>query len=440
VKPTAARITALNVLRAIRSGDLADRAFAHSVDQLEVRERPWLHELVYGTLRLRGRLDFILEQFVKRGTASLEPDVLDILRLGTYQLLEMNSVPAYAAVSQSVELAKLMHQRAVSGLVNGVLQSIRRAQAQLQPQQLNSIDALTDWGSHPRWLVERWAARFGIAATARLVDANNQRPELCVRSMGIDADGAIAVAATAGITLQPVSIVPGALKVVQGSVQELLANAPVIVQDPAAGLVVQYVSVGGGVVADLCAAPGGKAIGMADQVRGHGIVIASDAAATRLQRALDNVRRLARWPSPTVPLPLRFLVADARQPAIKSADVVLLDAPCTGTGTLRRHPDGKWRITSDDLRTLTQLQSDMLDAATSIVRVGGVLVYATCSLEPEENQEQVSAFLDRHPNFLRRPPADWHAPELIDEVGNLVVLPHELGFDGAFAARLERVA
>jgi len=171
-------------------------------------------------------------------------------------------------------------------------------------------------------------------------------------------------------------------------------------------------------------------------VRGHGIVIASDAAATRLQRALDNVRRLARWPSPTVPLPLRFLVADARQPAIKSADVVLLDAPCTGTGTLRRHPDGKWRITSDDLRTLTQLQSDMLDAATSIVRVGGVLVYATCSLEPEENERVVGPFLAAQPEFRRDPPAEFPLP--LESDGTLRCLPHRHGTDGFTAVRLRR--
>ena len=439
MKPTASRTSALSILRAIRSGELADRAFARSVEQLPARDRPWLHELLYGTLRLRGRLDFILDRFVKRGVASLDADVLDILRLGAYQLLEMNSVPAYAAVSQSVELGKSLRNRGATGLVNGVLQSLRRAMP-IEAPPLETNETLSTWGSHPDWLVERWIDRFGFEAAARLIDANNQRPEIYVRAIGIGAQEAQSRAAELNSTLTPVPIESRILRVEQGSVVDLIQQLPLIVQDPAAALVVDYAGARGGIVADVCAAPGGKAIGLADAVRGTGMVVASDVAAARLGRAIDNTRRLSHSPTPPVPLSLQFVVADARLPAVKSADMVLLDAPCTGTGTFRRHPDGKWRITSDDLRALVQLQSDMLDAASEIVALGGILVYSTCSLEPEENQEQVSAFLDRHPNFLRRPPSEWHAPELIDDVGNLVVLPQDHGFDGAFAARLERVA
>ena len=439
LKPTASRKTALQILRAIRSGELADRAFARSVEQLPARERPWLHELLYGTLRLRGRLDFILDRFVKRGVTSLDADILDILRLGAYQLLEMNSVPAYAAVSQSVELSKSLRNRGASGLVNGVLQSLRRA-LPVEPPPLDAPDTLSTWGSHPGWLAERWIDRFGFEEAARLIDANNRRPDVFVRTIGLDAREAVTRAAAADIALAPVPIAPNVLRVEQGGVTDLLQRIPVIVQDPAAALVVDYAGASGGIVADLCAAPGGKAIGLADAVRGTGIVVASDIAATRLRRTIENAQRLAQSPSRPIPLSLMFAVADARLPALRSADMVLLDAPCTGTGTLRRHPDGKWRITSDDLRALVQLQSDMLDAASEIVALGGILVYSTCSLEAEENHEQVTAFLDRHPNFLRRPPSPWHAPELIDDIGNLVVLPQDHGFDGAFAARLERIA
>ena len=420
-------------MRAIRSGELADRAFARLADSLDVRDRAWVHELVYGTLRLRGRLDFVLDRFVKRGIAALDDDVLDILRLGAYQLLEMHSVPAHAAVSQSVELVKSVRERSASGLVNGVLQSVQRAQAELAPETTHRVEFLSQWGSHPGWLIERWVERFGESATAQIVDANNQRPELYIRPVGISVQAALVRATAAGIELRSVESAPDALHVVAGRSQDVLRSLPAIVQDPAAGLVARYAAPAGGVIADVCAAPGGKAIALADQVGARGVVIASDIAASRLGRALENAHRIGA-------LPLYFMVADARMPALAHADLVLLDVPCTGTGTFRRHPDGKWRLTSDALHALVHLQGELLDAVADIVKIGGILVYATCSIEAEENQEQVSAFLDRHTNFLRRPPASWHAPALLDEVGDLVVLPHELGFDGSFAARLERVA
>ena len=167
-EPTRPRTAALDILRAIRGGELADRAFVRHAEALEPRDRAWLHELVYGTLRLRGRLDYVLGQFVKRGTASLDDDVLDILRLAAYQLLEMDSVPAYAAVSQAVDMTKAIKQKSASGLVNGVLQSLRRGQSELQPPRGDAAEVLSTWGSHPRWLLERWLARFGQDDTEKL--------------------------------------------------------------------------------------------------------------------------------------------------------------------------------------------------------------------------------------------------------------------------------
>ncbi|HEX6560269.1 MAG TPA: 16S rRNA (cytosine(967)-C(5))-methyltransferase RsmB [Longimicrobiales bacterium] len=431
-KTTAARSAALSIMRAIRSGELADRAFARLAEEVPARDRAWLHELVYGTLRLRGRLDYVLGKFVKKGVASLDDDVLDILRLAAYQLLEMDSVPAYAAVSQAVELTKATRKRSASGLVNGVLQSLQRARP-IAPPADDVLERLADWGAHPRWLIERWLAQLGSAAVAQLVDADNTRPETFIRPLGISLDEAIARGAAAGMVLEPVAHAPDALRMREGRVADVLAAVPATVQDPAAGLIARYAAPEGGVVADLCAAPGGKALALADMVAGKGVVMAGDVAAARLERAVENARRIGA-------LPVQFLVADARRPALREADVVLLDVPCTGTGTFRRHPDGKWRVQPNDLFALVALQRDILDSACAIVKLGGILVYSTCSLEMEENQQQVTEFLDRHPNFLRRPPASWADTSTIDEVGNLVVWPHVHGFDGAFATRLERVA
>src|SRR5690606_29873670 len=177
---TPARLAALDTLRAVRRGDLADRALLRTLERVPVRDRGWTQELVYGTFRLRARLDLLLAPHVRAGLDRLDPDVLDILRLGAYQLLEMTSVPVYAAVSQSVELARAAGHGRASGLVNGVLQSLRREPGRAHVPTLadNAVERLSGWGSHPRWLVERWIARLGPAEAEALVDANNRRPEL----------------------------------------------------------------------------------------------------------------------------------------------------------------------------------------------------------------------------------------------------------------------
>jgi 16S rRNA (cytosine967-C5)-methyltransferase len=161
--------------------------------------------------------------------------------------------------------------------------------------------------------------------------------------------------------------------------------------------------------------------------------VASDVSAARMQRLTENVMRIGR-------LPVHVAVADARFPIVTSCDGVLLDAPCTGTGTFKRHPDGKWRIQPADLQALVQLQSQLLDAAARIVKRGGALVYSTCSMEPEENESQVINFLERHDNFRLASPTAWPEPTQLNEQGMLMMLPHRHGFDGAFAARMERIA
>ncbi|HET9439762.1 MAG TPA: 16S rRNA (cytosine(967)-C(5))-methyltransferase RsmB [Longimicrobiales bacterium] len=425
VTVTPARVTALQIMRAIRSGELADRAFVRLVTEVSARERAWLHELVYGTLRLRGRIDYILGQFVKRGVAKLDADVHDILRLGVYQLLEMHSVPAYAAISQMVELTKKSGVKSASGFVNGVLQSLQRGRDKLER------DA-EEWTSHPRWLLERWRREFGWEETLRLTAANNARPELYIRPIGITAADAARILAEQGIDAQTLPSAPDALHIASDSaVTAVLEAVPAIVQDPAAGLVTRYADLNG-VVADICAAPGGKAIAIAAQLE-SGAVVASDISAQRMQRLSENVARLPG-------LPLHVVVADGRCPVVKSCDGVLLDAPCTGTGTFKRHPDGKWRIQPHDLKALATLQRSLLDAAAAIVKPGGVLVYSTCSLEPEENVLQIENFLERQNGaFALAAPSSWHDETQLTPDGLLLMLPQRHGFDGAFAARMVRV-
>lgn len=432
---TAARRAALEAMRRVRRGELADRALEAAFAGLAPRDRAWGQELVYGTLRLRGRLDHLLDALVRGGLATLEPDVLDVLRLGAYQLREMGSVPPYAAISQSQELARAAGAARAAGLVGGVLHALQRRGASIRfpDPETDPIGHLATWGSHPEWLVRRWAERWGMDAARALVEANNRRPELYLRPIGISAADAAARLAAAGILVEPVPFSASSLRVLPpATAAEALALVPAVVQDPAAALVVDYAAVPAGArVVDLCAAPGGKALGLAERA-GH--VAAADLSYRRLARLRENAARLGEAPR------LAPLVADGRAAPFRpgAADVVLLDAPCTGTGTFRRHPDGRWRLRPDDLAALAALQSELLASAAALVRPGGWLVYATCSLEEEENEVQVQRFLDTHPNWTPDPPAGAVASTLLDTRGWLRVLPHVHGVDGAFAARLRR--
>lgn len=409
---------------------------------MPARERAFAHELTYGTLRLRGRLDALLAPHVRRGLGQVQPELLDVLRLGAYQVLEMGSVPAYAAVSQAVEQAKRIGGRGAGSFVNGVLQALRRSgPAPAWPALAEDpLTHLSTWGSHPRWLVERWVARFGVEQTAALVAANNTRPALYLRPVGIAVEDAATRLRAAGIETERPDlggygagvIARDVLHVLPpASATDALATVPAVVQDPAASLVTRSLAPAPGtIVADLCAAPGGKTLGIAGDAP-DAFVVAADATPGRLRRLRENLARVGT-------ANVRVVVADARRPPLIRADAVLIDAPCTGTGTLRRHPDGRWRLTPGDIDALVALQREILDGAAALVPPGGSLLYATCSLEAEENEEQVDAFLSRHAEFVLEPIEEVHEA-VRDARGRLVVLPQMLGVDGAFAARLRRV-
>ncbi|MGH7468486.1 MAG: 16S rRNA (cytosine(967)-C(5))-methyltransferase RsmB [Longimicrobiales bacterium] len=428
---TASRWVALNLMRAVRGGELLDPAFARLAPQLAQRDRAWTQELVYSTFRLRGRLDYLLAQFVQRPLAQLEVDVLDILRLGAYQLLEMHGVPAYAAVSQAVEMARHVSGRGTTGLVNGVLQALHRAQPDLRPPApLEAVEFLSSWGAHPRWLIERWLRTFGRAATETLVELNNQRPVSYLRPVGMSVAQADTRLRACEIKTEPVAQVPFALRLDASDVLRALEVVPAVVQDPAAMLVVEYAAFDHNWIADLCAAPGGKTLGLSAQA-GPAFVLAGDLSRARLEKARANAHRVGSTD-------IVFMNADARRPPLRSVPQALLDVPCSGTGTLRRHPDGKWRLGPGDLTALVELQREMLEATAVCIAPGGLLVYATCSLEPEENELQVERFLDHHVEFKLESPGSFQGPGL--EGALLRVLPQRHGFDGAFAARLRKTA
>lgn len=431
---TKPRVAAVEALRRVRRGELADRAFSDVIEGLDSREQAWARELVYGTIRLRGRLDFLLAAFVRAGLESLEPDVLDVLRLGAYQLVEMGSVPPYAAVSQSVDLARAVGVGRAAGLVNGVLQAFNRDWRSVRFPSFDEDAAthLATWGSHARWLVERWIERWSAEDVRRLVELDNTRPELYLTPVGLSAADAVDRLSTAGIDAESVDGFPGSVRIGgEHGAGEVLAAVPGVIQDPAAASVVRFAAAApGSRVVDLCAAPGGKTVGLA---MGAGYVAACDLSVGRMRRVRSNVERVGMRER------VGLVVADGREPPFRPVDTVLLDAPCTGTGTLRRHVDGRWRLTMSDLESLVTLQRELLTAAAGIVGPGGTLVYATCSLEPEENEDQIEWFLANHPGFRPGAPAGHFDGTMLDG-DYLRILPQRHGVDGAFSARLERMA
>lgn len=431
---TEARGAAADVLTDLRSGELLDSSFDRRTTRLDPRDRRWTRELVFGMLRQRGWLDALLDDRVRGGLAKLDPDLIDLLRLGAYQLLSMGSVPAYAAIGQTVELAKRRHGIGASKLANAVLRRLDRERDRLAVRTPEDpVEALALQHSHPRWLVARWIARWGAEETRLLLEANNREAPLVARPYHVVREQLEAMLESAGVTVADAPLVPDSLVLTAGvgAMTELGAFKQGLfhLQDPASTLVTRYAAIPTGAqVADLCAAPGGKTLELA---RSASVVFAGDASFARLARVRDNVRRLDA--TNVVPF-----VGDARFPAVRGMDAVLIDVPCTGTGTFRRHPDARWRLKVSDLAVLPAVQRSILRAAASAVRPGGLLIYSTCSLETEENDAQIESFLRDVPGWRLEPPPEGAVPAAVLDAGRLRVLPQRHGTDGAFAARLRR--
>jgi 16S rRNA (cytosine967-C5)-methyltransferase len=435
---TDARVAAGSICADLRAGELLDSSFDRRVGDehhLDARDRRWTRELVYGMLRRRSRVDAFLNERVRNGIARLDADLLDLLRLGAFQLLYMGSVPAYAAIAQTVELAKRRHGIGASKLANAVLRRLDRERDALKlPTLSDPLDALALEYSHPRWLVARWVARWGEEETRRLLEANNGEAPLVARPYHVVREQLEAMLEAAGVKVEDAPLARDSI-VLSSQVSNLtdlgaFRQGLFHLQDPGSTLVTQYACVPtGAIAADLCAAPGGKSIELS---RSASRVYASDISFGRLGRVISNMRRLEI--NEILPY-----VADARTPAIRPVDFVLIDVPCTGTGTFRRHPDARWRLKASDLAVMSALQRSIFRSAAQVVRPGGLLVYSTCSLEPEENDAQLEAFLAENPGWRLEPPPEGTVPAAVLDAGRLRVLPQRHGIDGAFAARLRRV-
>ncbi len=413
----------------MREGRPFDLALGPALERLGEADRRLAHEMAAGVLRRQTVLDSRLTPLVSRGLNRLAPELLDVLRLGAFQLTALDRVPVHAAVDTSVALAKETVGEKASGLVNAVLRRLSRTATSPAETPNGSAAQLAEAYSHPLWLVERWLERYGAAETELLLQWNNRRPRLVLQPARVPLGELERQWRAAGIAAEPAPF--GAGLVTDRARPQALPGfdqGAFIVQDPGQALLAWFADLPpGSAVYDASAAPGGKTISLG---RDAALVVAGDVNRARARRLRENLARAGSGREYVV-------VADARHPPVRSADAVLLDAPCLGTGSFARHPDARWRVTPAALAELAGLQERLLDGAAEAVGQDGLLLYSTCSLEPEENERQVERFLERHPDFQREP-SDTFPATLLTAKGDLMILPQRDAMDGAYAARLRR--
>ncbi|MFI5209181.1 MAG: transcription antitermination factor NusB [Gemmatimonadales bacterium] len=378
-----ARRSALKILDLVADGATFDAARDLAVDGLEERDRRLAHELAAGVLRQQHHLDDTLSPHVARGIGSVQPRLRRILELGAYQLTSLDRIPAHAAVSVCVDLARDAGGDKAAGFVNAVLRKVgalkdsQTVAGRAEGAAGSTAAELARFYSHPSWLVERWVGRFGAAETERLLQWNNRKPPLTVQPARASLPELDEQFEAAGFAASQAPFGAG-LVVGVSRPRDLpgYETGDFVVQDAAQALVVRYADLPEGcTVLDACAAPGGKAVALG---RVAGRVLACDRSRERVVRLAINLARAGSghaWP----------VVARAEQPPVRPVDAVLLDAPCLGTGTFARHPDARHRVHPTALGELAASQRKLLEGIAAAVRIGGLLVYATCSLEPEEN-------------------------------------------------------
>jgi 16S rRNA (cytosine967-C5)-methyltransferase len=442
---SSARQTAYDILQQTQQGRYP---LDHWLDRAEPRlrtlsraDRALVHTLVYGTLRWQARLDFIIDQFAEK-PGKIDMRARIILRLALFQIHHLDRVPAVAAVHSAVELAKNNRLKWAAGFINGLLRRAAQHPTVSWPDGTTEPDrALATTLSFPRWLTVRWLSRWGEDETRQLCEAINTIPPITLRANTLKTDREALMAAIQEEAAQvcPAVYAPDGITLL--ALRRPIPQWPTFqqgwfqVQDEAAQLVVQMLAPRPGErVWDACAGLGTKTAHIAQLMNNQGLLLASDLKATKLHRLTQDMQRLG------------ITIATCRELDLTSNDHldlplfdrILVDAPCSGLGVLQKNPDGKWRLDGKELVTFQDRQIDLLTRAALHLRPGGVMVYAVCSFEPEENEAVVKAFLQKHPDFAIHHPGTRAAagphPALLTPEGWLSTLPHRHRMDGFFAA------
>jgi 16S rRNA (cytosine967-C5)-methyltransferase len=438
------------LIRVEQAGAFAsDLLHARLNESVSARDAALATELVMGALRWQRELDFFIERYASKQTAAWDSEVVIALRLGIYQLRHLARVPAHAAVSDSVELVKAARKKSAAALVNAVLrraaQEKTKSLTSFLPAETSLVERLAISNSHPTWLVERWLPRFGEQAASALLASNNQPPGTACRIVDPSKrDQALRSLDDSGIEFSPGVLSRDAILIRRGNIAKTDAfqSRWLAIQDEASQLIPLLLEAHrGDSLLDLCAAPGGKTLALALAAGPHALIVAADLHPHRL-RAMRE-----RWQA-SVRAPIHFVALDGTQPLpfSKKFNRILLDAPCTGTGTLSRNPEIRWRLMPGDLAEFHRRQVALLRSALEHLAPGGRLLYSTCSLEPEENEDVLAAFLSAHPEFrqvrAQLPTAALASgitpDQLIGSDGAFRTFPPRHHADGFFAAAIER--
>lgn len=437
------REIALLVLKEVDEKDAyANIALSHALEQERPlpQERRFATELVYGTVKARNTLDWVIGNFASRPLAKMTVWVRNILRMGTYQLLYMERIPPSAACNEAVKLMKRYGHAGTAKFINGILRAISRQKDEIRfpDMQEDPVGHIALRYSHPEWMVKRWLDRFDAEETIKLCRANNEVPAFSVRTntLKITRSELREQLEKAGLNVEESRWVPEGL-ILEGfsALGQLAAlqNGLFQVQDESSMLVAHVLDPQPGeFIIDACGAPGGKTTHIAQKMGNRGRILSTDIHAHKLKLTMENCQRLGIDIVETRALDARYL----HEQFSRQADRVLVDAPCSGLGVLRRKPDARWRKSPQMLVELPKLQLEILNSAAQCVKPGGVLVYSTCTIEPEENQEVVRRFLAAHAAYSLEPAGEFLP---LARAADMVQLyPQRDGADGFFIARMKR--
>ncbi|MDZ4183842.1 MAG: 16S rRNA (cytosine(967)-C(5))-methyltransferase RsmB [Desulfuromonadales bacterium] len=442
-----ARTIALDVLTRVDQGAYADLALDAALTRLihlDPRDKGLATELVYGVLRQRGRLDFALGRLCHQPFEKIESKIRNILRIGAYQMLQLERVPVSAAVNTAVELARSAQLERATGFINGILRSLGRTLGEIPwPDAAKKpLRHLVDVLSLPEWLAARWLAEYGPAAielaTAMLAPAPFT---VRVNTLLISRAEFLTALAEDGHGAEACTYSPDGVIIRERGTAPLSGHnegwfQP---QDEASQLIARLLDPQAGEeILDACSAPGGKTTHIAALTANHATILACDLHPQRVQMVAGGARRLDAQGITTRACDLTAPPADL---AARRFDRVLLDAPCSGLGVLRRNPEIRWRRSPESISEMAVAQGRLLSSCAKLVKSGGILLYSVCTLTPEETQEIVGAFLAEHPEFVRDDLRSFFPEwsELFDEQGALATFPqHHNGMDAFWAVRLRR--
>ena len=418
-----------------RLSDVTAEIFRREGDIINDQERRFVTMLVQGTVRLSGRLDWELKQVFVGNYEDLKENLRILLRLGVFQLYYMDNVPDYAAVTTTVELAKRIHNN-LGGLTNAILRTLIKHEERKVPDEHTPISTMADYLSHPEWLISKWIKDRNFEMAKALAEWNNEYPKLWFRVNRL-----LFTPTNFKIYLKKHDIefeifeyiseffhIKQHQKLIQS---KIFKEGKISVQDPAAGLVVKLVDPQiKETIIDTCAAPGGKSSYMAEKMNNTGSILSLDSNKSRLNRLDSNIARLHITN-------IKTDLVDITEDKVPMTDKMLLDVPCSGTGVMSKRADIRWRRSIDDILEMHLLQRKILWAASNYINPGGVIIYSTCSVEPEENSMVIDAFLKSHSNFSIEPAKNYIPKEYVDENGAMFTYPPDHKIDGGYAVRLK---